>query len=77
MGSASSTVSGDNRPTMALGILDTLKAPVQANTTCGGDGPDWSAEDERWRMREHYEKHGWLPGPLPSEPKRLRKKRAM
>ncbi|WVF68925.1 hypothetical protein IAT40_003699 [Kwoniella sp. CBS 6097] len=36
-----------------------------------------SAEAERRRMRRFYEKHGWLPGPIPSKAFRLRRRRAI
>ncbi|ORX40020.1 hypothetical protein BD324DRAFT_615975 [Kockovaella imperatae] len=74
-GSARSTVSGE-QPTMALGIISALGAPPKKINKFSGT-PDWDTEQERLRMRRHYEHHGWLPGPLPSESKRLLKKRAI
>ena len=72
------TADSSHKPAMAFQIAETVGPPMQAvKKLCGSQDADWSAADERWRMREHYETHGWLPSPIVGETKRLKKKRAM
>ncbi|WVQ65701.1 uncharacterized protein L199_003879 [Kwoniella botswanensis] len=41
------------------------------------DDDDRSPKMERRRMKEFYLKEGWLPGPIPSKPTRLKRRRAI
>lgn len=48
-----------------LGLAGTVNVPTYAIQE-DEDEMNWSAEAERARMRQHYEREGWLCGPQPS-----------
>ncbi|WVQ96444.1 hypothetical protein IAU59_003549 [Kwoniella sp. CBS 9459] len=58
--------------------FDTAKTAPDAWENGGEETDDTrSAEAERRRMRGFYEKHGWLPAPIPNKASRLRRRRAI
>lgn len=61
----------------ALGIAYTVGAPPRASSGCTIENDSRSRQAERDQLREHYEREGWLPGPVPSRNTKLRRKRAM
>ncbi|KAK8858668.1 hypothetical protein IAR55_002897 [Kwoniella newhampshirensis] len=53
-------------PLLAFDTAATIKAPARASSDQAEDQDDIrSGANERWRLREFYRQHGWLPGPSP------------
>ena len=67
-----------DRPVDASGI-DPIEAPETGRATmCDLEGKkDWSAEEERERLRQYWESKGYLPNPILGEVARMQKKRAL
>lgn len=62
----------------ASGIAYTVPQPPRPRSTGPErEGEGRSSEAERQKLRDFYEKEGWLPAPQPSRVTRLRRKRAM
>ena len=67
-----------NNQCPASGIAYTVPQPPRPRSTGPErEGEKRTSEAERRKLREFYEKEGWLPAPQPSRVTRLRRKRAM
>jgi len=66
-----------NNQCPALGIAYTVPQPRPTSAGPEREGEKGTSEAERRKLRDFYEKEGWLPAPQPSRVTRLRRKRAM
>ena len=62
---------------MAFEIANTIGRPGTSKIREHEEEDKGSASAERRRLREAYERTGWLPGPKPSRATALKRKRAV